>query len=42
MVADVLVTLLETTKLITGAGAGVEKVKFADVAGPAEFAEMTW
>jgi hypothetical protein len=41
MVADVLVTLEEVTALITGAGAGVERVKFAELAGPAEFADMT-
>jgi len=41
MTADVLVTLPEATELITGAATGVEKVKFADVAGPAESVDMT-
>jgi hypothetical protein len=40
MVADVAVTPLEATALMVGIAAGVENVKFAEVAMPAEFAEM--
>jgi hypothetical protein len=39
MVAAVAVTLLEVTALIVGIGTGVEKVKFAEVAVPAESAD---
>jgi len=41
MVADVAVTPLEVTPLITGAGIPVERVKFADVAVPAESVDIT-
>jgi hypothetical protein len=41
IVAEVAVTPLEVTALITGAGTGVEKVKFADVAVPAESVDIT-
>ncbi len=41
MVAVVDVMALEVTALITGAGTEVEKVKFADVAVPAESPDMT-
>lgn len=39
--ADVDVMAPELTPLIAGIDAGVEKVKFADVAVPAESVEMT-
>jgi hypothetical protein len=41
IVTDVVAMLPAVTALITGTGSGVEKVKFNDVAGPAEFAEIT-
>jgi hypothetical protein len=41
MVAEVVVMLLEVTALITGIEAGVENVKFVDVAVPAELADKT-
>jgi hypothetical protein len=40
IVADVAVIALAASELITGTGTGVEKVKLADVAVPAEFAEI--
>ena len=40
IVADVAVTPDEVTALITGGGNEVEKVKFPDVAVPAEFADI--
>jgi hypothetical protein len=40
IVADVVVIPLAVTALITGIVAGVEKMKLADVAVPAEFAAM--
>jgi hypothetical protein len=40
MVAEVVVMPLDTTALIAGIVAGVENVKFADVAGPPEPADM--
>jgi hypothetical protein len=42
IVADVVVTPLDVTALITGivTAGGVEKVKFADVAVPAESVEI--
>jgi hypothetical protein len=40
MVADVVVMLVEATALIVGIDAAVEKVKLADVALPAESAEI--
>jgi hypothetical protein len=41
MVADVAVTLLETTALIVGIVAGVVNVKFPEVEGPPVLAEVT-
>ena len=41
IVADVAETPLELTALITGIAAGVEKVKFADVAVPAASVDIT-
>jgi len=41
IVAEVVVMPLDVTALITGTDPGVEKVKFADVATPAESEEMT-
>ena len=41
IVAEVAEMPLEVTALITGTDPGVEKVKFADVAIPAESEEMT-
>jgi hypothetical protein len=41
MVADVAVMPPAVTALMTGIEGGVEKVKFADVAGPDESADMT-
>jgi hypothetical protein len=41
MVAEVVVIAPEVTPLITGIVAAVENVKFADVAGPPESAEIT-
>jgi hypothetical protein len=40
IVADVAEMLLELTALIVGTGTVVENMKFADVAGPAEFADI--
>ena len=40
IVADVVLMPLETTALIAGIVAGVENVKFADVAGPPEPADI--
>jgi len=39
MVAEVAVTPFEETALMFGIGSGVEKVKLADVAVPAESAD---
>jgi hypothetical protein len=41
MVAEVAVMPLEVTALMVGTVAGVEKVKLADVAVPAESVERT-
>jgi len=41
IVAEVVVMPMDVTALITGPDAGVEKVKLADVAVPAESAEIT-
>jgi hypothetical protein len=41
MVADVVVTPLEVTPLIVGIVAEVAKVKFVDVAVPAESVDIT-
>jgi len=41
IVADVAVTPLEATALITGRAADVENVKFAEVAVPAESVDIT-
>jgi hypothetical protein len=41
MVADVGVTPLEATALMVGIVAGVENVKLADVAVPAESVDIT-
>jgi len=41
IVAEVVVTPLEVTALITGRVAEVENVKFAEVAVPAESADIT-
>jgi hypothetical protein len=41
IVADVLVMPAAVTALITGVDAEVEKVKFVEVAVPAESADMT-
>jgi hypothetical protein len=41
MVADVAITPLEATALMVGIVAGVEKVKLADVAVPAESVDIT-
>jgi hypothetical protein len=41
MVAEVVLMPLEATALIAGIVAGVEKVKLADVAVPAESVDMT-
>jgi len=41
IVADVAVTPLDVTALITGRVAEVENVKFAEVAVPAESADIT-
>ena len=41
MVADVAVTPLAVTALITGGAAGVENVKLPEVAVPAESVDIT-
>jgi hypothetical protein len=41
MVADVAVTPLEATALMVGIVAGIEKVKLAEMAVPAESVDIT-